>query len=97
MRRTTTPVKRKNGAGARLPDWQHEETVTVRRVRRMPAADAQQHMGGDSGVSVSSGPGIRTGWRSTPCLHHLQSADVSKSVAEADMPQMLCSAAARDA
>jgi hypothetical protein len=63
VRRTTTPVKRKNGGAARLPDWQHEETVTVRRVRRMPAAEAQQHIGGDGAISVSSGPGIRTGRR----------------------------------
>ena len=69
VRRTTTPVRRKNGGAGRPPDWQHEETVTVRRVRRMPAAEAQQHIGGDGGISVSSGPGIRTGWHPSrsPC------------------------------
>lgn len=57
MRRTTTPVKRRNGA-ARDPDWQHEETVTVRRVRRMPAAEAHQHIGGGS---APGGLGVKTG------------------------------------
>lgn len=58
VRRTTTPVKRRNGGAVREADWQHEETVTVRRVRRMPAAEAHQHIGGSAGPG---GPGVKTG------------------------------------
>lgn len=55
VQRTTTPVKRRHGNSGE-PDWRHEETVTVRRVRRVAASEAQQHVGS----GASGGPGIKT-------------------------------------
>jgi len=62
VRRTTTPVERRHdGCGSHdETDWRHEETVTVRRVRRVPASAAQQHFGD---AAIAAGPGVRTGER----------------------------------
>lgn len=68
MRRTTTPVKRPHDGGGSHDetDWRHEETVTVRRVRQVPASAAQQHFGD---ATVAAGPGVRTGERQDAKCH----------------------------
>lgn len=81
MRRTTTPVKRRPGDGGE-PDWRHEETVTVRRVRRVAASEAQQHVGS----GASAGPGIKTGVSDGNLVHAAMA-----NLAQCAPPSPVCS------